>query len=184
MKPQRRNNPIRTAKSAIDPANARRYVRTSLSRKTGFCCGVCNPGVLPVGCQLFEGGTTGVHHDAARNFAGHDVHTSARTSESFRRFESGSHEPNHQSAQSAPVPTQCRRRANFRAALRVRAPNRYHKAWEIRGRRRRDVEEVKCEAGDVAFSNQERWGLRRGGKASGSDASGLSLSDGTNFDEI
>jgi hypothetical protein len=124
--------------------------------KAGFCCGVCNPGVLPLGCQLFEGGTTGVHHDAARTFARHDVHTSARASESFHRFESGSHEPNHQSAQSAPVPTQCRRRANFRAALRVRAPNRYHKAWEIRGRRRRDVEEVGCAADDVAFSNQER----------------------------
>ena len=106
------------------------------SPKTGFCCGISNFGVLPHGCQFFTGGTTGFHHDAARNFAGRDLHTSARTSESFGRSESGSHEPDHQSTQSAPVPTQCRRRANFRAAPHVRASNGYNKACEVRRRRR------------------------------------------------
>ena len=105
--------------------------------KAGFCCGIRNLGVLSDGCQLFKGGTTGIHHDAAHNnFAVRDLHTSARTSESFGRSESGGHEPDHQSTQSAPVPTQCRRRAKFRSALRVRASNHYHKACEI-GRTRR-----------------------------------------------
>jgi hypothetical protein len=105
--------------------------------KATFCLGISNLGVLTDSCQLFEGGatgfhikggTTGFHHEAARNFAGRDLHTSAR---GFGRSESGSHEPDHQSTQSKPVPTQCRRRANFRAALPVRASNRHNEACEI-----------------------------------------------------
>jgi hypothetical protein len=101
------------------------------SPRAAFCCGICNLGVLPNGFELFEGRTTGFHHDAARNFGVRDLHASARTSESFGRSESGNYEPDHQSTQSTPVPTQCRRRANFRAALRIRASNHDHKACEI-----------------------------------------------------
>ena len=54
-------------------------------------------GVLPDDCHLFKGGATGFHHDTACNFAGRYLPTSARTSESFGRPESGSHEPDHQS---------------------------------------------------------------------------------------
>ena len=106
------------------------------SPKAAFCRGICNLGV-PNGFELFEGGTTGFHHDAARNFAGRDLHTSARTSERLGRFEPGNYEPDYQSTQSAPVPTQRRRRANFRAIPEVHASNHYHKACEIGRRRRR-----------------------------------------------
>ena len=48
--------------------------------KAEFCCGIRNLGVLPNDFELFEGGTTGFHYDAARNFAVRTFHTSARTS--------------------------------------------------------------------------------------------------------
>jgi len=104
--------------------------------KAKFSFEIRNLGVLADSCQLFKGGTTGFHHDAARNFAGRDLHTSARTSESFGRSESGSHEPDHQSAQSAAVAAQRRRGANFRSTDRVRASNDHCQTCEIEHKQR------------------------------------------------
>jgi hypothetical protein len=146
---QEQSNSIQIRKNAQNHENRQIYNRPSLRTedqprrahyrppKATFCFGVRDLGVLPDSCQLFEGGTTGIHakggttgfhHEAARNFAGRDLHTSAR---GFGQSESGSHEPDHQSTQSKPVPTQCRRRANFRAALPVRTSNRHNEACEI-----------------------------------------------------
>ena len=89
------------------------------------------------GCEPGEGGTTDFHLGAVR-----DRHASARTSEKFDRSESGSHEPDHQSAQSAAVPAQRRRGANFRSAHRVRASTDHRQTREIENKQRRRGEAV------------------------------------------
>jgi hypothetical protein len=75
---RKNEQPMKIAKSAIDPATEPRInrdVRAILRRRL---VEIRNLGVLPDSCQLFKGGTTGFHHDAARNFAGRELHTSAR----------------------------------------------------------------------------------------------------------
>jgi hypothetical protein len=78
------------------------------------------------GRGLGEGATTHFHLDADRDF-----HAGARTSEKHGRRESGIHEPDHQPAQSAAVPTERRRGASFRPTARVRASDDHRQMREI-----------------------------------------------------
>jgi hypothetical protein len=91
-------------------------------------------------CELSKIGRTVYFYPVAA----HDFyfHASTRITQQFSRSESGGHEPDHQSTQSAPVPTQCHRRAStcFRAALRVPASKDYHQPREVERRARTHFE--------------------------------------------
>ena len=117
---------------APDP-RVKRHLRAFLRAKTGFCSGIRNLGVLPDGCRFFKGRTTGFPHDAARNNSPLATSTQAQgpLTTSADLNEADMSQIINQ-IDERPVPTQCRRRANFRAALLIRASNPHNRACEIR----------------------------------------------------